>query len=669
MSLLSVQALAKRYGERLVFSAVSFRLAHGDRVGLVGPNGTGKSTLLRIAAGRDEPDAGNVAIARGTRIGLLEQEMLSDVPGTVDENARAAGAHIRELETELRALEPQLAGGDARILERYADVQHHFEHAGGYDFDSTVKRVLAGLGLAALAEREVRTLSGGERTRLGLARLLLDDPDLLLLDEPTNHLDIAALEWLERFLIEQETTALVVSHDRYFLDRVTSHTLSFERATVVEYRGGYSHYARQRAERDAHLTKAAERQAEEIERTEAFIRKYGAGQRSKEARGRAKKLARVVRIEGPERLAGHGWRLDAAHMASDAVVEATALEIGYDRSRPLVRTPPLRIARGARIAVVGPNGAGKTTLVRTLMGELSALSGYVASAPTARVAYLAQAQQDLADGSVLDALRDASGLAEQPARDLLARFLFRGEDVFKDVSVLSGGERTRLALARLAARQANLLVLDEPTNHLDVAAREALEAVLLDYDGTVLFVSHDRYLIDKLATEVWLVEAGALLRHEGNWTSLQRERAAFRSGPASDAIRSSEWPAEIGRSSLAPRPGVWPAEGPRERGGPPERSTPSRGGAKPRTRRRSEGGGTTRVERVSAGAAGTGRRDTLEQRITELEQRIKTLEEQLEQVARSGNYMETRRVGEEHASLEKALRDLYDEWAARGEGA
>jgi ATP-binding cassette subfamily F protein 3 len=669
MSVLSVQALAKRYGERLVFSGVSFRLAHGDRVGLVGPNGSGKSTLLRIAAGRDEADAGNVAVARGTRIGFLEQEVLSDVVGSVEEHARAAGAHIRELEAELRALEPPLASGDADVLERYDDVQHRFEHAGGYDLDATVKRVLGGLGLGALVDREVRTLSGGERTRLGLARLLLDDPDLMLLDEPTNHLDIAALEWLERFLIERDTTAVVVSHDRWFLDRVTSRTLSFERGTIAEYRGAYSHYARQRAERERDLTKEADRQAAEIARTEDFIRRYGAGQRAKEARGRAKKLSRVERIEAPERQATHRWRLDAAHMASDAVVVTTALVVGPDRKVPIVRTPPLRVSRSARVAVVGPNGAGKTTLVRTLIGELAAIDGYVASAPTARVAYLAQSQPDLATGTVLDALRDASGLAEQAARDLLARFLFRGDDVLKDVAVLSGGERTRLALSRLAARQANLLVLDEPTNHLDVAAREALESVLVDYEGAILFVSHDRYLIDKLATEVWLVEGGALAKHEGNWTSLQRARV----GDPARSLASASRPAKVRSGEGALRPGEWPAEGPRELGGPPERRTRQSGRGQARTKGRSEGGGPQRVERVSAGAAGPERDrhrrasavEILERRIKELERRIKALEQRLADVARSGNYMETRRVGEEHASVEKALRELYDEWAAR----
>src|SRR2546426_6673229 len=291
MSVLSVQAVAKRFGERLVFHDVSFRLAHGDRVGLVGPNGVGKTTLLRIAAGLDTADAGNVALARGTRIGFLEQELLHEAEGTVAAHARGAAAHIREIAAEMRALEPELGAGDPEVLERYSDAQHRFEHAGGYDFDATVGRVLNGLGLDTLADREVRTLSGGERTRLGLARLLLDDPDVLLLDEPTNHLDVAALEWLETFLVEREVTALVSSHDRWFLDKVTSRTLSIEDRTIVEYRGAYTHYARQRADREMAQTRASERQSEEIARTEEFIRRYGAGQRAKEARGRGKKLA------------------------------------------------------------------------------------------------------------------------------------------------------------------------------------------------------------------------------------------------------------------------------------------------------------------------------------------------------------------------------------------
>ena len=634
MSVLSVQAVAKRFGERLVFSDVSFRLAHGDRVGLVGPNGVGKTTVLRVAAGLETADAGNVALARGTQVVEVR-------------------AHGR------RELEPRLGGGDQELLERYSEVQHQFEHAGGYDFEATVGRVLGGLGLDALRDRQVATLSGGERTRLGLARLLLDDPDILLLDEPTNHLDVAALEWLERFLIEKNETILVSSHDRWFLDRVTGRTLSFEKNTIVEYRGGYSSYARQRAEREAATEKAAGRQAIEIERTEEFIRRYGAGQRSKEARGRGKKLARVVRIEAPERAQQHGWKLEAAHLAGDTVVQTTPLAVGY--GEPLLRTGTLRVGRDARIAVVGPNGAGKTTLVRTLVGDLSALDGYVQSAPTARVAFLAQAQLELTgDDTVLDAMKLTSGMTDAEARDHLARFLFRGEDVFKSVGVLSGGERSRLALARLAARHANLLVLDEPTNHLDLLAREQLETVLQAFEGALLFVSHDRYFIDKLATEIWPIEHGVLKRFEGNWSGLQRLRASGQELPMPQFEDSAAAGGTAKGISLEPRvPRTRPAaEAARAGKGAASERSP-KPGQDPRL-------AATSKRRASAVRRVSGLR-ALEARISAMELQLRQLSEKVSQIAQSGNYMETRRVGEEYASLERDLRTLYDEWAKESE--
>ncbi len=669
MTILSVQAVGRRFGDRELLRDVSFRLAQGDRVGLVGPNGTGKTTLLRIAAGLDEPDAGAVAYARGTRLGFLRQELLGDATGTVEEHARGAAAHLRELETELSALEARLGDADEETLHRYADLQHHYDHAGGYDFEGTLRRVLAGLGLADLVDREVATLSGGERTRLGLARLLLDDPDVLLLDEPTNHLDVAALEWLERFLVEGDYTALVSSHDRWFLDRVTSRTLSIEDRTVVEYRGGYTQYARQRAERDAALTRAAERQAEEIARTEEFIRRYGAGQRSKEARGRGKKLARVERIEAPTRAAKHAWRLDAADLGSETVLETTSLSVGH--TGPVVRTGPLRIGRDARVAVVGPNGSGKTTLVRTLVGDLAPIDGYVTAAPMVRVAYLEQAQAELTGSdTVLETLRAASGLTDQEARDLLARFLFRGDEVDRAVGVLSGGERARLALARLSVREANLLVLDEPTNHLDLAAREQLERVLDGFAGTLLFVSHDRYFIDKLATELWLIGDGALRRFEGGWSAYQRERSAGREPPvvayeaapraadaASGALSSGSRGAgrRGGTTARSAARASVPPESPRERAPLDRGRTRSADGDDPR-----RGARSSAVRRV------TGLR-ALEARIEAMELQLRQLTEKVAQIAQSGNYMETRRIGEEHAALERSLRELYDEWAKQSE--
>jgi ATP-binding cassette subfamily F protein 3 len=660
MSVLSVQAVARWFGAREVLKDVSFRIAHGDRVGLVGPNGTGKTSLLRIAAGLDAPDRGAIAYARGTRVGFLRQELLEEATGTVIEHARGAAAHLRELEGELRDLEGLIATGDPELLERYADAQHHFEHAGGYDFEGTLARILGGLGLGGLVDREVATLSGGERTRLGLARLLLDDPDVLLLDEPTNHLDVAALEWLENFLVEQDATCLISSHDRWFLDRVTSRTLSIEDLTVVEYRGGYSHYARQRADREMAQMRASVKQAEEIARTEEFIRRYGAGQRSKEARGRGKKLARVERIEAPTQSTRHSWGLEAADLGSETVLETTALAVGY--SDPVMRTGPLRVPRDARVAVVGPNGAGKTTLVRTLVGDLTAIDGYVSAAPAARVAYLEQAQAELTgDQTVLEAMRAAGAHDDQEARNLLARFLFRGDDVTKSVAILSGGERSRLALARLSLRHANLLVLDEPTNHLDLAAREQLESVLIDYEGTLVFVSHDRYFIDKLASELWLINGGLLRRFEGGWTAYQRERAAGRDAPIVEFVSTREAgrtgdAASLGLRERASGPARQRDGADREGGASSEQAkTPSRGRTRPPEppRRNAK---ASEVRRVSGTRA-------LEARISAMELQLKQLTEKVSQIAQSGNYLETRRIGEEHAALERSLKDLYEEWA------
>jgi len=676
VSVLGAQAVTRRFADRVLFSEVSFRLAHGDRVGLVGPNGVGKSTLLRIAAGLDEANSGGIALARGARIGFLQQELLVDIDGTVEAHARGAALHLGELEARLRELEGSLASGTPALLEEYADAQHHFEHAGGYDFEAILGRVLGGLGLDALRDREVRTLSGGERTRLGLARVLLDDPDLLLLDEPTNHLDLAALEWLERFLLEQDATILVSSHDRWFLDRVTARTLSFEpapggSARVVEYRGGYSQYARQRADREAAQSKAAAKQAGEIARTEEYIDRFRAGQRSKQSRGRAKQLARLERIADPIAATAHHWSLEAAHLAGEKVLETTPLAVGHGE-RVVVRTPPLRVERGARIAVVGANGAGKTTLVRTLVGQLPALDGFVSSAPTARVAFLAQAQAELTgDETVLDALRSATGLGEQDARGVLARFLFRGDDVFRSVGVLSGGERSRLALARLSVQEANLLVLDEPTNHLDLTAREALERVLTAFGGSMLVVSHDRYFIDKLASEIWDVRDAGLKRYDGGWSVFLRAREEGRSLPDPDVSHGGDGhratPSGAGAYDAAIRRAS--ASGAVLR---PARRAPLRRAPPPASRNTAPDVENGAVRKGGRRTASSVRKvdplRALEARIASMELQLSQMSRKLTEIAQAGNYLETRRIGAEHAELEAALGALYTEWTAAAQG-
>ncbi len=652
MSLLAVSGLAKRYADRVVFRDASFRVAQGDRVGLVGPNGSGKSTLLRVLAA-GEADAGTVARRRGLRLGLLEAERVPAGEGTIDGVVARARARLDALEAELRALEGEL--GREEALARYGEVQAAYEHAGGYDFPGEVERVLGGLGLGEIArDRALATLSGGERARLALARLLLEDPDLLLLDEPTTHLDLAALEWLEKYLLDRQRSFVVVSHDRYFLDRVTTRTLALESGSVRASRGAYSAYARQRAREALEMERRVARRSREVVRQEAFIERERAGQRAKQARGRAKQLARLERLAVPERRAAIHWRPQVLPLGSDRVLDATALAVGFETA--FLRTPPLRVARGSRVAIVGPNGGGKTTLLRTLLGEHFPLEGHVRAAPGARVASFAQSGSvPLPDGTVLNALRAGAPLTEQEARDLLARFLFRGEDVFREVRALSGGESARLALALVAARPANVLALDEPTNHLDLDAREALERVLGEYEGTVIVISHDRYLVDRLATHTWAISGGALRVFEGNYTSmrkrLEEERGLGegRSGgpsPGAGAIRA-QGPPLVGSRRREP---------PREVGG----KAIAQGG------RPAEASRHRRPVKRSAGRAAARLRE-LEERIAAVEERLEALAQRVAEVAQAGNFMESRRVGQEYAELERSLRHLYEEWA-RPEG-
>ena len=626
MSLLSVAHLTKRFADRVIFADVGFNLARGDRVGVIGPNGSGKSTLLRTIAARD-PDEGTIVTSRDLRVGFLEQE-LDSASGTVQDLVDRARSRLDALETELRALEPEVS--DPEALARYGDVQHAFEHAGGYDFASQATRVLGGLGLGAIdPPRPLRTLSGGERARAALAGLLLADPDLLLLDEPTNHLDLAALEWLETYLLERERTFVVVSHDRYFLDRVTTRTLELDRARLRAYRGGYSAYARERARQALEADRRRSRQSRAIAHDEAFIARERAGQRARQARGRLKRLAKLERVEGVEARRSLHWRPEVPSLGSASVVETTALTLGVDS--PILRTPPLRVARNGRIAIMGPNGSGKTTLLRALLGERFPLAGHVRAAPGARVAHLAQSgSADADEGTLLDGLRRAVPLTEQQARDHLARFLFRGEEVLRERKTLSGGERARFALAVLAARPANVLALDEPTNHLDLDAREALERVLDEYEGTLLLVTHDRYLADKLATDTWLLEQGELKTFDGSYSQMRKA--------VEDAGRDVS-----GKTSVRER---------RERAP----------GAPPRGRRAEERGSNAAAVRKS-----DLRLRQVEERIGELERKLEALARKVGEVAVRGNFLESRQVGQEYAEVERALRQLYDEWARAGD--
>ncbi len=431
-----------------------------------------------------------------------------------------------QLEAKLHRAADALAGGGLGSAEEYARLQHDFEAAGGFTFRSRLQGMLKGLGFSDDEfDQRVSTLSGGQRSRLALAKALLAEPDLLLMDEPTNHLDLAGLQWLEDFLKRWPGALVVTSHDRYFLDRVAGHVWNLDDRRLRAYRGNYSAFAELRRREVERQSAEHEAQQVYIAKEEAFIRRYRAGQRAREARGRQTRLARVERIEAPRKARNVAIRLASTVRSGEVALSGRALVVGYD-GMPLLDAGDLEVERGARVALVGPNGIGKTTLLRTLAGELPPVQGSVRRGAGVSIAHYWQEAEDLDPAAVvLDELMRGSALKLQEARDLLGLLLFSGDDVFKAAGDLSGGERSRLALAKLTISRANLLLLDEPTNHLDIPSREALEAALAAYEGTIVFASHDRRLIASLATRLWIVEPGRLLKFDGGWDEYQESLA------------------------------------------------------------------------------------------------------------------------------------------------
>jgi ATP-binding cassette subfamily F protein 3 len=581
MSLISATNLAKSYDPVDIFSGITLGIPRGARIAIVGPNGIGKTTLLRILVGEEEPSAGRVHRARGLRLGYLPQEAGLTGPHTLWEECLRALEDLRQMEAELAGLEAAM--GDPQraeeALARYGPLQLEYERRGGYTYETRIRQTLTGLGFdPSDYKRPLTQLSGGQRTRTLLARLLLAGPDLLILDEPTNHLDIAAVEWLESYLSQWEGAALIVSHDRYFLDKVTDHIWEMGRSGLEVYRGNYSAYLQQRQERWEQRQQVYTAEKERLEKELDYIKRNISGQNVLQAKGRLRRVSRyldaiekgglqaiqgkkwaeisdelgvtsqMMSVEEVERRI-HGLREPSARppglrlnlktrlRSGDLVLRTYNLEIGYvDEGRPLFRAPDLVLRRGECAALIGPNGAGKTTFLKTLLQRTQPLSGEVALGASLDIAYFAQAHEDLHPERTLveeiDAVAPHMLLAE--IRHYLARFLFTGEDVFKKVEVLSGGERGRLALAKLTLSNANLLLLDEPTNHLDIPSQETLQEVLAEYQGTILLVSHDRYLIDALATQIWEIEPdqAAMRWFEGTYSQYRQQREAEKAAAA-----------------------------------------------------------------------------------------------------------------------------------------
>jgi len=662
MALLTATDLAKSFGSNDIFSSISLSVPQAARIAIVGPNGVGKTTLLRILLGLEEPGAGTIRKARRLSVGYLPQEATLTGGHNLWEDCLKAFEGLTELENELARLEGAM--GDPHLadaaLERYAKLQPEFEQRGGYTYETRIRQTLSGLGFEASDyDRPLNQLSGGQRTRAALARLLLSDPDLLVLDEPTNHLDIHAVEWLEGYLSQWRGATLIVSHDRYFLDRVVDHIWEMRPDRIEVYRGNYSAYLQQRQERWERRQALYESEKARLEKELDYIKRNISGQNVQQAKGKLRRLSREIQaIErlGVEAVQSQSWmqiseqieisahpmsvdelerriralrgpshrppllrlHLKTSQRSGDLVLRTRDLAIGYaDEGRPLFSAPDLLLKRGEVAAVIGPNGAGKTTFLKTVLGLMPPFEGEVHLGASLHIGYFAQAHEDLNPERTLvqevEAVAPNMLLAE--TRDYLAKFLFSGDDVFKKVAALSGGERGRLALAKLSLERANLLLLDEPTNHLDIPSQEILQEVLSAYQGTILLVSHDRYLIDALGTQIWEILPGeaTLQVFEGSYTQYHEflTRRADQAAKVSVAQQASQ---------CKPRPA---APSPEEK------------------KRR--------------------------QQLSLVEQRIASLEAELAELARQlevppPNLEDVQRIGSAYARCEQELEQFMNEW-------
>jgi ATPase subunit of ABC transporter with duplicated ATPase domains len=532
MAEISVTQLNKYFGEHHVLKDVSFEILRGERVGLIGSNGSGKTTLFKILRGAMDYDSGEVYVNREGRVGLLEQ--LPEYPAdmTVRQVLMSAFSHLFALERELRELERDM-DASPDVLDRYARLTARYEAEGGYEYETRYNMMTNGFDIPPdMQDRAFMSLSGGEKTRVNLARIMLSGTDILLLDEPTNHLDLDTIGWLESYLKSYRGTAVVISHDRYFLDEATTRTLELEDGVLTSFPGNYSYYVDKKEELREQLEAAKKRQDKEIARLEFTVERmkgWGLGNKKvmKRAFAMEKRLQRIERIETMKKQKVMKNRFAVADASGDEVYNINKLSFGYDRA--LAEPFDAQVLKGERIALLGPNGCGKTTMLKTILGLLPPLSGVVLEGVGVKTGYLPQVVSfDRPDRNLVDTLLFETNCSTQAARDRLASFGFRGEEVFKTVDVLSGGEKTRLKLCLFMSDSVNTLFLDEPTNHLDLISREWLEESIDDFSETMIFVSHDRYFINRFATRVWQMEDGRLLDYSGNYDEFLRKREVER---------------------------------------------------------------------------------------------------------------------------------------------
>jgi len=642
VTLIQVEQLTKAFGTDVLFEPFSAHVARGDRIALIGDNGVGKSTLLHLISEAETPTGGAVRMIGDVRIAHLPQLARLRDEGTLCQAMERPLERLRQIERSLRELEETMASANEDALHRYDDLLHQFEREGGYEIDAKIRSALNGVGFGESDfDKSVAVLSGGEEARAALARVLLEAPDVLLLDEPTNHLDFTALDWLEDQLFGFPGAIILVSHDRHLLERVTNRTWEIALERVSVYRAGYAHSREIReAERERRLS-TYEKQEETIERYKDFVRRKKAGGNVRQAKDREKKLERIERerVERPRDAKRISLHIQSGRPSGKRVLSMRDTAIGFDR--PLFDCPDFDLYRGERVAVIGPNGCGKTTLLRTIQGEHSPLRGDVRLGHNVHLATYTQTQEGLhGTDTALEAVLSRCALTISEACGLLGRFLFSGDDVDKKMKTLSGGERSRVALALLSLVQGNLLLFDEPTNHLDLASQEILEKALVEYDGTVLLVSHDRALLEAATTQVWVVEAGQMHVNGYGYAEYKRRRPA---APSKASKRSSGSPGS------------------------------SRGGSHGSVRRPAEHTQATAVAEKNRylRARETEELRTAERAVEDLESRLARLELSLVEASEGGDTERIMSLGAEHKAAQEELDVSYALWerllAARAE--
>jgi len=622
--------ISKSFGGNAILRDVAFQVNPGEKIGLVGRNGAGKTTLFNLLTGREAPDTGEVVKMRGLKLGLLEQHVDFAGNETVHTAALSAFEHIHDIENEMRLLEKQMETDHSDpVLERYAELQTAFEQADGFTYAARAEAILQGVGFSNDQwNLETKTLSGGQKNRLGMARLLLSNADVLLLDEPTNHLDVDAVEWLEEYLTNYATAYVIISHDRYFLDRTTDRIIELENGRAVSYKGNYSKFLVERELRREQQRREYENQQSMIAKTEEFIRRNLEGQKTKQAKSRRNMLERLERVEAVRsEKSGGNFKLKNVERAGNNVLTTEDLSIGHGK-KVLAWNLNISLHRGGALGIIGGNGTGKTTLLKTLIGEIRELGGRLTWGTKTNIGYYSQNLDDLHEGNdIISEMRRVAPTAENvELRSFLARFLFFGDDIEKRVRDLSGGEKGRLALAKLIYSQKNVLILDEPTNHLDIPAREALETALDEYPGTIITVSHDRYFLDRIATQMLSFETdGSVLEYAGNYSEFH------------------EWKVERAKNGVVS-------------------VAPKEASAEPVVERTDKPSKASKLSKNQLQRIEDRIREIEGVEIPRAEDLVKNTAEQMATPAVSSDPEKLRALSEQTAAAEQRIRDLYAEW-------